>query len=100
MRLIQIHADDNVAVALEDISGGEAVSVSDQELTAKENIARGHKMALRRIAIGDPVVKYGNPIGIAKEEILPGAWVHVHNVRTGLSERQIIPTVIIRTASR
>ena len=86
MRLIQIHADDNVAVALEDISGGEAVSVSDQELTAKENIARGHKMALRRIAIGDPVVKYGNPIGIAKEEILPGAWVHVHNVRTGLSE--------------
>ena len=86
MRLIQIHADDNVAVALEDISAGETVQVSDLELTARENIARGHKLALKTIAAGEPVVKYGNPIGIAKEEILPGTWVHVHNIRTGLRE--------------
>ena len=86
MRLIKIHADDNVAVALEDLFGGETVRIAESDLTVRENIARGHKVALRKIAAGDTVIKYGNPIGIAKEEILPGAWVHVHNVRTGLSE--------------
>ena len=86
MKLIQIHPDDNVAVALEDIRKGEALTLDGVAVTAAEDVARGHKLALCAIAAGEPVVKYGNPIGLAKTDIAPGSWVHVHNTRTGLSE--------------
>ena len=84
MKLIQIHSGDNVAVALEDITRGEALEMGG--LTALEDVRRGHKIALRPIPAGGDVVKYGCVIGQAREDIPAGAWVHVHNVRTGLSE--------------
>ncbi len=84
MKLIRIHPSDNVAVALADIKAGEALEGFG--VTAAEDVARGHKLALRAIRAGEPIVKYGNPIGLARADIAPGAWVHVHNVRTGLSE--------------
>lgn len=84
MKLIQIHPEDNVAVALEAIAGGEALELGG--LTAREEIQRGHKVALRDIPAGGDIVKYGCVIGRAKEDIPAGAWVHVHNTRTGLSE--------------
>ena len=86
MKGIRIHPDDNVAVALEDIRKGETLTLDSVSVTAIEDIARGHKMALHNIREGEPVVKYGNPIGLAKADIPAGAWAHVHNVRTGLSE--------------
>ena len=86
MKLIKIHPADNVAVALADIQKGETVVVDGVSITAAEDVARGHKLALRAIAKDEPVVKYGNPIGLAKTDIAAGQWVHVHNVRTGLSE--------------
>ena len=86
MKLIRIHPSDNVAVALANISAGESLYAGGVEVTAAENIARGHKIALCDIREGESVIKYGNPIGIAKAEIPMGNWVHVHNVRTGLSE--------------
>lgn len=86
MKLIQIHPDDNVAVALADIKKGEVLDIAGLTVTAQEDVARGHKISLRSIGKGQQVVKYGNPIGIAKEDIAVGKWVHVHNVKTGLSE--------------
>ncbi|MBQ6914226.1 MAG: altronate dehydratase, partial [Kiritimatiellae bacterium] len=86
MNVIKIHPDDNVAVALADIQTGETVAVDGASVVAAEDVARGHKIALTAIAAGAPIVKYGNPIGVAKCDIAAGAWVHVHNVRTGLSE--------------
>ena len=86
MKLIQIHPRDNVAVALETLPAGTALSVGGCEVTAAQEITRGHKIALAEIPAGGEVVKYGNVIGIAKEDIKPGSWVHTHNVKTGLSE--------------
>ncbi len=86
MKVIRIHPADNVAVALEDIRSGERLTLGEVSVTAAEDVARGHKLALRDIAAGEAVVKYGNPIGLAKADIPAGAWAHVHNVRTGLSE--------------
>ena len=86
MKGIRIHPDDNVAVALEDLRKGETLTLDSVSVTAIEDIARGHKIALRDIKEGEPVVKYGNPIGLARADIPAGAWAHVHNVRTGLSE--------------
>ena len=89
MQLIQIHPNDNVAVALEDLKKGSPVTVNGKAFTVLEDIGRGHKMALIDIPAGSPVRKYGNEIGIAKVDISTGAWVHTHNVKTGLSENAV-----------
>ena len=86
MKLIKIHPADNVAVALENLVKGETLTVDGAAVTAIEDVERGHKIALTAIPEGAPIMKYGNPIGLAKCPIAAGAWVHVHNVRTGLSE--------------
>ncbi len=49
------------------------------------NLSDGHKYALRDIKKGEDIIKYGNPIGHATEDILKGAHVHTHNVKTNLS---------------
>ena len=46
----------------------------------KQAIAFGHKIAIDDIKKGDDVIKYGESIGIAKEDISQGEWVHTHNV--------------------
>jgi len=79
--MLRIHPLDNVAVAYEAVGIGEACC----GVAATEPIAKGFKMALTDIPIGSPVIKYGNPIGIATADIQPGTLVHVHNLRTGLS---------------
>ena len=86
MKAIRIHPSDNVIVALEDVKKGETVTLEGVSVTAIEDVARGHKIAIAPIAQGQPIVKYGNPIGLAKADIPVGSWVHVHNVKTGLSE--------------
>ena len=49
------------------------------------NLENGHKYALRDIAAGENIIKYGNPIGHAVQEIHKGDHVHSHNVKTNLS---------------
>ena len=79
-----IDGKDNVAVAIEPISKGDTVTYvcdgKDVSLTALEDITIYHKIATRDIAQGDPVVKYGEHIGIASSAIKAGEHVHVHNV--------------------
>ena len=86
MKLIHIHPRDNVAVALEEIRAGEQLNADGVDITAAEDIPRGHKMALSDLAAGDPVIKYGNTIALAAQAIGAGSWVHTHNAKTGLSE--------------
>ena len=47
-----------------------------------DDIAFGHKYALRDIAKGEDILKYGLPIGKALADIAVGEWVHVHNCRS------------------
>lgn len=82
---LRIHGDDNVAVAVRALNVGEDVDVAGTTITALEEIPAGHKLALRRIAEGESVVKYGFPIGATTADVAPGAWVHSHNLRTRLS---------------
>jgi altronate hydrolase len=81
---LAIHPDDDVAVALRDLSVGETVAVRQGthvvSAVVREAIPMGHKMALRAIASGSPIRKYGQSIGAATADIAPGTHVHVHNV--------------------
>jgi altronate hydrolase len=90
-----VDAADDVAVALRALEPGETIQVSGSELQIKESIPRGHKVALRDIAQGAPVRKYGWPIGEATRPIARGAHVHTENVSTrlsGLNEYQYRPS--------
>lgn len=54
----------------------------------------GHKFARCEIACGQPVIKYGYPIGFATCDIAKGEWVHSHNLKTGLGETLVIHTAL------
>jgi altronate hydrolase len=72
---------DNVGIVIQDIEAGDAVIVSvDVQLIARKPIPRYHKAALAHIAKGSPIIKYGETIGHALEDIQPGDHVHIHNM--------------------
>lgn len=90
-----IDGKDNVVVAIEPISKGETVTYlcdgEEKSLAALEDIIIYHKLAARDIAKGEPVVKYGEHIGVALCDIRAGEHVHVHNVegrRENLEEKE------------
>lgn len=84
-KYLRITEADDVAVALRDLRAGEKVRCGGAEIVLCEDIQRGHKIALRAVAKGEPVIKYGCPIGYASCDIGPGSHVHTHNLRTGLT---------------
>lgn len=77
---IRIHPKDNVAVALHTIPAGTVF----EGVSAQTEIPQGHKMALVPIEAQAQVMKYGFSIGHATEAIIPGQWVHTHNMATNL----------------
>ena len=71
---------DNVATALEALDAGRTLDLGGQHVCVTERIPPGHKVALVAIAAGEPILKYGSPIGLATAPIAAGAHVHTHNV--------------------
>lgn len=80
-KTIVISPGDSVAVALCALPKGE----SAEGVTLCEDIAKGHKFALRPIRAGEQIIKYGAVIGHATEDIAAGSHVHSHNMATCLS---------------
>jgi len=78
---IKIDPKDTVAVALRAIPKG----TQWHGIKASQDIPQGHKMALQAMNENEQVIKYGFSIGHATENILPGQWVHSHNMATNLS---------------
>lgn len=81
--------DDNVGVVVvEGLSAGTDMLCvvtqdnSDFRLTAKADVPIGHKVALRDLAVGDTVIKYGEDIGKVVAPIGKGEHVHIHNLKT------------------
>jgi len=83
---IKIAPRDNVAVALIDLDEGSVLTLDDVTVTLRQPVARGHKFALRSIAVDEHVIKYGLPIGHATQPIAAGEHVHAQNARTNLSD--------------
>ncbi len=85
MEFIRINDNDNVAVAVKAVKKGTVVTVGDKKIEVLQRIPAGHKMAIEPIKDVEPVIKYGYPIGNATADIMPGEWVHTHNLKTALS---------------
>lgn len=105
-RILQIHPDDNVAVALEPLKAGDVVETSAGAVTLRQDIPQGHKLALMDIPSEAAVVKYGFPIGHATQAIHVGDWVHSHDLATSLDGEAVtsasiaVPTRSVVPASR
>lgn len=82
--ILRIHGADSVVVALRTLEPGDVAEGNGFSAAVRERIPKGHKLALRRIEKGESVLKYGLPIGRAKEAIEPGCWVHSHNMESQL----------------
>jgi altronate hydrolase len=82
--LLRVSPDDDVAVALSPLAAGTAAGIGGQKLTLRTDIPKGHKVAIRAIAKGAGVRKFGWPFGKALRDIAPGEHVHTHNVATRL----------------
>ena len=83
---IKIAPRDNVAVALSDLDEGSILTLDGVMVTLRQPIGRGHKFALRPIAVNEHIIKYGLPIGHATQTIDVGEHVHAQNARTNLSD--------------
>ena len=85
VKAIKMNPKDNVATAIDDVESGEVIGVKNDEvfeIQVLQEIPFGHKFALRDIAKGEEIVKYGEVIGRATAEIRKGEHVHVHNVES------------------
>lgn len=81
-KTILSHFKDNVATAKSAIKPGTVLQFpKGKKVKTKEEIPFGHKIAIRKILRGRPVIKYGERIGRAIRTIEPGELVHIHNVR-------------------
>ena len=84
---VVLSLSDNVATAISDLGSGTSVDVATPDAITKMKVANepisfGHKFATNPIRSGANVVKYGECIGIASEDISVGQHVHVHNVES------------------
>ena len=86
IRAIVMDGKDNVATLLSETEANNEIRIvdGDQKFTAhvKERIPFGHKVSLKNIARGEEIIKYGEVIGRAVDDIQKGTHVHVHNVES------------------
>jgi altronate hydrolase len=75
---LRLNAADPLVVALRDLKPGDAIA--EGKVRVQEAIGKGHKAAIRPIAAGETVRKYGQIIGVATRAIAPGQHIHVHNL--------------------
>ena len=86
--LVHAHRDNVGVVVVEDLSAGATMLCvvtednSDFKMTANAAVQIGHKIALKDLALGDTVIKYGQDIGKVVAPIKKGDHVHVHNLKT------------------
>jgi len=83
-KAIVLNSKDNVATALADLAQGDTVDLEVDKKPVSVKVVNpiqfGHKFSLVDISSGSPILKYGEVIGEATQDIKTGEHVHVHNV--------------------
>jgi len=89
--IIQLHEVDNVGVCGQSIAAGEMVMIADSQIKIAVSLGIGHKLAIKPIAAGEPIIKYGVSIGMATVSIKTGEHVHTHNMKSNYIPTYSIP---------
>ena len=82
---IKINPADSVVVCLRPFQKGETIEVDGKSITLLQDTPAGHKVLINDAAQGENIIKYGYPIGHAKEDLKSGQWVNENNLKTNLS---------------
>ena len=82
---IKINRADTVVVCLRDFKKGETISVDGKTIEVLQDTPAGHKILIQDTPSGTNIIKYGYPIGHAKEQLTAGQWVNENNLKTNLS---------------
>jgi altronate hydrolase len=83
--VIRIHPADNVVIARRQLVSG--TRLESEGVTVQGLVPPGHKVAVRAIAAGQPVRRYNQIIGVARQDIAPGQHVHTQNLEFSDFER-------------
>ncbi|MBQ0034640.1 MAG: altronate dehydratase [Bacteroidales bacterium] len=84
-QILKINEADNVVVAIQAQQKGAQIEIDGKVITVLEDVPAGHKIAIKDLAEGENVVKYGFPIGHAKEAKKAGSWMNENNIKTNLA---------------
>jgi len=82
---IKINPADSVVVCLRNMSKDETISIDGKEITVMQDTPAGHKILLNDTKEGENIIKYGYPIGHAREDLKAGQWVNENNLKTNLA---------------
>ena len=82
---IKINPADSVVVCLKPFAKGEQIQVDDQTIIIGQDTPMGHKILIKDTPEGTDIIKYGYPIGHAKQDLKAGDWVNENNLKTNLS---------------
>ncbi len=81
---IKINPADSVVVCLRPFTKGEKVNVDGKDIEVLQDTPAGHKVLLKDAPQGTDIIKYGYPIGHAREDLKAGQWVNENNLKTNL----------------
>ena len=80
VQLLLLDDRDDIAIATVDLKAGDRATIANTSLVVRNDIRRGHKVALRRLPTGTDVLRYGEVIGETTADVEVGDHVHVHNL--------------------
>ncbi|MDO7085518.1 UxaA family hydrolase [Pseudocolwellia sp. AS88] len=73
---------DNVFVCCKQLLTGESTGLEGSDAVMTADITVGHKIARRKVAKGEKIIKYGVSIGSATKDIVFGEHIHMHNMKS------------------
>lgn len=82
---IKINPADSVVVCLQPMSKGDVIEIDGKQIKLNQDTPAGHKVLIEDKAEGEDIIKYGYPIGHARQALEAGDWVNENNLKTNLS---------------
>lgn len=82
---IKINPADSVVVCLRPFTKGETIEIDNKTIVLAQDTPAGHKVLINDTAEGENIIKYGYPIGHARQDLKSGVWVNENNLKTNLS---------------
>ena len=82
---LKINPADSVVVCLSAKKQGDIIEVDGQQITVNQDTPAGHKVLIKDVKQDENIIKYGYPIGHARQDLKAGDWVNENNLKTNLS---------------
>ena len=82
---LKINPADSVVVCLQPKKKGDVIEIDGKQITVNQDTPAGHKILIKDVREGEDIIKYGYPIGHARQDLKSGDWVNEKNLKTNLS---------------